>query len=116
MIKAGRYKNLLSVLFLTLFLSLFVSSNFFYHSHYENGILVTHSHPYSASKNHSHGEAELSLFKTLALTSALIILSLMLIRVDKFRLNLLFDNRVILLFSFNGYNKSLRAPPTSFVL
>lgn len=59
----GKLRNILGVLFVTLYLCHYVSNNFFIHTHYYKWGKVTHSHPYLPIENnteHNHSAAQLS--------------------------------------------------------
>lgn len=59
----GKLRNILGVLFVTLYLCHYVSNNFFIHTHYYKWGKVTHSHPYlpiESNTEHNHSAAQLN--------------------------------------------------------
>lgn len=58
----GRFKHILGILFVTLYLCHYTANNFFIHTHHFNWGTVTHSHPYlpaEGSSEHQHSAAQL---------------------------------------------------------
>lgn len=59
----GKLRNILGVLFVTLYLCHYVSNNFFIHTHYFKWGKVTHSHPFipvEGNPEHNHSAAQLN--------------------------------------------------------
>lgn len=53
------YKKILSLMFAAIYLSYFVGTHFFYHTHMVNKGSVTHSHPFSKPHNHTTKQIQL---------------------------------------------------------
>ena len=56
----------ISLVLLSLFTAYQVSITMFTHAHYVNGVLITHSHPYSTKAEHTHTQAEVQVINRLS--------------------------------------------------
>lgn len=61
-----KFRKYLGVLLLTLFVGYFININFFSHTHIVDGVTVAHSHPYSASDDHTHSATAISFIQLLS--------------------------------------------------
>jgi len=66
-ISVGKKKKIISLLFLALYTSYYVSVSFFFHSHEYTWGTVTHSHPFTSS-THTHTAEALQLIDNLTNT------------------------------------------------
>ncbi|MBO5804458.1 MAG: hypothetical protein J6S16_05010 [Bacteroidales bacterium] len=95
---------------MVLFLSLWCSSNLFFHTHIVNNQLITHSH-FSSEAGHSHSGAEFTVISMLSLSLALMAGVILLLSFGvKWEKSKNFQN-----FNtadlYTGSIRSLRAPP-----
>ena len=95
---------------MVLFLSLWCSSNLFFHTHIVNNQLITHSH-FSSEAGHSHSGAEFTVISMLSLSLALMAGAILLLSFGvKGKISENFYNFNIAEL-FTGSIRSLRAPP-----
>jgi len=105
-----KIKKTVSLLFVALFTSYYVNTNFFIHTHHDASGLFTHSHPYS-SANHSHSANTLQLIESLTsllFTGSIAIFYFALLSVSKTSFSSIKTQHAALLLI--GGNQ-LRAPP-----
>jgi ATP adenylyltransferase/5',5'''-P-1,P-4-tetraphosphate phosphorylase II len=99
----------------TLFLSFYVATTLFYHSHQVDGITIYHSHPYSgSSEDHKHAQNDLlliDLISTVAYLIQFVLVGVGLIPIKSYSQNL----KPIGISSSDSFQFSfyLRAPPIS---
>jgi len=58
-------KQISGISLLVIFMSFWVGTNFFVHTHIVNNVLIVHSHPFSPESNHQHSPDQLSLIQHL---------------------------------------------------
>ena len=106
----NRARGVFAVIFLTLFLFLWSSSNLFYHSHVVDNKTITHSHPYSTSE-HTHNILEIQLINLFSFDLALLLVFCLLFVPIEFGYNRIVLSKNHLVYNFVGALFSLRAPP-----
>ena len=95
---------------LVLFISLWCSSNLFYHTHLVDSEVVTHSHPYT-SASHTHSGVEIQTIALLSFSVAILVLSMVLLLID-IRVKISENyNKFYNADPFSGALHSFRAPP-----
>lgn len=54
------FKQIAGITLLAFFVSFWVGTNFYVHTHIVNNVLVVHSHPFSSETSHQHSSDQLS--------------------------------------------------------